>query len=120
MQLVRNLNVQNYRLHLLFRRLVHLSILFRPHHKDIKPRAYAIPISKLRSVPNPSNVIIIAIGKNITSFHVLFLVQQLLICLYPYGGGAGYRPRVQFAVNIYNIIYYTIFYYFCKPLKYKY
>ena len=86
---------QSYRLHLPSRRLVHLSILFRPHHKDIKPRTYAIPISKLRSVPNPSNVNIIAIGKNITSFHVLFLLQQLLICLYPYGGGAGYRPRVQ-------------------------
>ena len=70
------------------------SILFRPHHKDTIPKAYAILISNPSNVVNPIRVKAIAIGKYIISFFVLSLVQQVLM-LCPYGGVVGYRPQVR-------------------------
>ena len=54
--LVRNLQVQNYRLRLFFRRLNYLSILFRPHKDTLADSTYqsddvdrmCIPLCTLR------------------------------------------------------------------------
>ena len=41
-----------------------------------------MPISSVSKQAKPNNVYVTASGRNITSFHVLFLVQQLLIFSY--------------------------------------